>query len=110
MPEEIKIMLETQATSLSEIKSFLEQNFDVSKLCYRGQSKTDWGLTPSVFHNVKEYDDWEYSLEYIHRCERDCHREFRDECSENDFKDIFEWLAFEQHHGSQPDCLIGLML
>jgi hypothetical protein len=98
----LKPMLEFSATSLDELRRLLKSNSDSGNFCFRGQSNSSWGLVPTVFRGIESFPDWEDQMDSIHNSERDCHREFRDECAKDDlgFLDMLDWLAFEQHHGA----------
>jgi hypothetical protein len=95
-------MLEFTAKSLEELRALQKSKLTPGNVCFRGQSKDSWGLVPTVFRGVHSFPDWEDEMDYIHNSERDCHREFRDECvkEDMDFIDTLDWLAFEQHHGA----------
>ncbi len=95
-------MLKYTATSLEDTRAILKAHFSGSKYCFRGQSNQSWGLIPTVFRGVDAFPDWQDQMDYIHGSERDCHRQFRDECAADKlgFHDTLDWLAYEQHHGA----------
>ncbi len=95
-------MRELTATTLEELRALLKTHRDPRNFCFRGQSDKSWGLVPTAFRGIESFPDWEDEMDYISASERDCHREFRDECADQDlgFRDTLEWLSYEQHHGA----------
>lgn len=94
-------MREYTANSLAELRALFSKMDSEFHFCFRGQSDGSWGLVPTVFRGI-QLPLQEERAQDIHRLERDCHREFRDECIDQDhgIVDTLDWLAFEQHHGA----------
>jgi hypothetical protein len=93
--------------SVKDLISFTETN-DTDVLVYRGQSRKDWGLTPTVYRGIDK-TDLDSVIDSLDLMERDLYREFANKSvrrlpASEVFRDrsasAWETLISAQHYGT----------